>query len=233
MTFLGRIRYYLTRPISPFGADSEVRTLRCRKEDVSISHATHEVYHITTDTEDGYFRECPKRGNDYNVWDANKVMAYEAVAKLCGLSHLVTPTTYARVQIDEKEMLGYYQDRADGICIIGLTHEKRRRILTPQFQRAMNSLNFLDALCHEDDHSPNNYNVVLDDTGLAVGIAAFDNNGCRAGAESKEAELFQAVFCTQKASSFHADLLRLEAGTGASQGNRTHRPPRQRVPAAR
>ena len=177
MTFLRWIHGYLTRPILPSGANSEIRTIRCRKEDVSIIHATHEVYHITAGNEDGFFRECPKRGNSYDVWDANKIMAYEATAKLLGLSDMVTSTVYATVHMDGNQMLGYYQDKADGICIIGLTHEKRRRILTPEFQRMINCLNVLDVLCHEGDHSPNNYNVVLNEMGRAVGVEAFDNNG--------------------------------------------------------
>lgn len=109
---------------------------------------------------------------------AGKSLATQALAGLLGLQEMFPPAEYARFQAeDHRELFGLYTQRADGIGIIGISQERRREMLTPQFQRSMTCLNLLDAITHEMDHSPNNYFVVTDDGGKAIGLSVFDNNG--------------------------------------------------------
>lgn len=116
--------------------------------------------------------------NAYQVDVASKVIATSAVANLLGLSALIPPVEYVQLKIDNApSRLGTFMKSADGICGMDVPYQTRRSILTPEFQKAMNALHLLDIICHEGDHSPNNYNIVLDDHGMAVGLSVFDNNG--------------------------------------------------------
>lgn len=109
---------------------------------------------------------------------AGKSLATQALAGLLGLGELFPQAEYAYFQAeDHRKLFGLYTQRADGIGIIGISQERRREMLTPQFQRCMSCLNLLDAITHEMDHSPNNYFVVTDNSGKAVGLSVFDNNG--------------------------------------------------------
>ena len=74
-------------------------------------------------------------------------------------------------------IFGNFMEKAHGICAMDIPGHQRRALLTPDFQRAMLNMNLLDVITHEQDHSPNNYNVVMDDSGLAAGISVYDNNG--------------------------------------------------------
>ena len=73
--------------------------------------------------------------------------------------------------------LGVLQEKALGETIMAYTREQRLGMLTADFQRMLNDFNLADAVCHEADHSPNNYNVVIDGNGKLEGISCFDNNG--------------------------------------------------------
>ena len=123
------------------------------------------------------------RRNQYQVRIASRVLGTYAVAKLLGLHHIVPPVEYVNLIIDDLDetkqipRLGTFMKAADGICAMDIPHMTRRSRITPQFQNALLTLNLLDAICHEGDHSPNNYNVVPDDDGMIVGVSAFDNNG--------------------------------------------------------
>lgn len=106
-----------------------------------------------------------------------KVMATYVMAQLLGLNDLIPETEYILLNVDGDARLGTFMKTADGICAMDIPFEKRQSIISPAFQKKLNDLNLLDAICHEGDHSPNNYNAVLDDDGMAVGVSAFDNNG--------------------------------------------------------
>ena len=121
--------------------------------------------------------------NQYQVRIASRVLGTYAVAKLLDLHHIVPPVEYVYLSIDDLDetkqatRLGTFMKAADGICAMDVPHMTRRSRITPKFQNALLTLNLLDAICHEGDHSPNNYNVVLDDNDMIVGVSAFDNNG--------------------------------------------------------
>ena len=123
------------------------------------------------------------RHNQYQNRIASRVLGTYAIAQLLGLHRIVPPVEYVFLIIDDLDehgqepRLGTFMKAADGICAMDISYNTRRGRITPEFQNALLALNLLDAICHEGDHSPNNYNVVLDDEDMIVGVSAFDNNG--------------------------------------------------------
>ena len=105
-------------------------------------------------------------------------LATEALARLLELEELFPHAEYAWLRIEGQEpIFGLFMDTASGCGIIDVSLERRAAAMTPHLQRAFSRLSILDAITHEMDHSPNNYNVVFDDSGMAVGLSVFDNNG--------------------------------------------------------
>ena len=73
--------------------------------------------------------------------------------------------------------IGLLQETCAGNNIMMKGRNARIRITTPAFLKSISDLNLLDVVCHEMDHSPNNYNVILDDGLNTKTVIAFDNNG--------------------------------------------------------
>ena len=117
---------------------------------------------------------------EYHCRTTAKVLATEAMAKLIGLGNTIPHAEYMKVIVtdaNDLSMFGNYMQRAAGICAMDIPAQRRRTVITPEFQRAMLNMNLLDVICHEQDHSPNNYNVVCNEQGKAVGVSVYDNNG--------------------------------------------------------
>lgn len=102
--------------------------------------------------------------------NATKSVSTHIVADALGLSRLVTGETWCRLHIDAAVYHGVICRAADG---------QRGRDVTVEpsgaLQRALMNLNVLDVICFQQDHGPNNYNVVFTD-GVATGVCAFDND---------------------------------------------------------
>lgn len=117
---------------------------------------------------------------DHHVNSSNKVLATEAMARLIGLEHTIPHTEYVKVCVTDAGncvLFGSFMEKAQGMCAMDIPPERRRAMLTPEFQRSLLNMNLLDVICHEMDHSPNNYNVVLNAAGNAVDVSVYDNNG--------------------------------------------------------
>lgn len=112
----------------------------------------------------------------YQTYNAVRQIATKRIADLFGLSELVPRTEFAVLNIsDGRRLFGTVMEAAPGTILERESAQKRRSIVTPRLQHALNDLNFLDALCHEKDHRPGNYTVVM--TGnKAESICAFDND---------------------------------------------------------
>lgn len=130
------------------------------------------IFHFDQPDIQGYFRVI--ENNIHSISSACKTKAYEEIAGMLGLegicpkSELVSIPDYG---------VGLLQVPCEGICIMTKGQKTRIRMITPAFQKAMSDFNLLDVVCHEMDHSPNNYNVVIDAEENAVSVSAFDNNG--------------------------------------------------------
>lgn len=100
--------------------------------------------------------------------------AYEIVANALGLARMVPPSRTVILDYQGKYLKGSLMDEAPGLradCIDRIT---RLNNLSGSIQRELVALNILDVICHERDHRPDNYNVLLSD-GEAM-VCAFDND---------------------------------------------------------
>lgn len=118
------------------------------------------------------------RKNSLQTQEANVASATLKIAKLLNLDYLIPESHYTTLNIvDKKSLFGFFVKTADGCSILPYTSEERKSKITPSLQYDLTNLNVLDVITYEQDHSPNNYNVIIDDSGLVTGIRAFDNKG--------------------------------------------------------
>ncbi len=126
-----------------------------------------------------YYANLSLKGG-HHVNTSNKVLATEAMARLIGLEHTIPHAEYMKVCVTDADnciIFGTFMEKAQGMCAMDIPPERRQAVLTPEFQRSLLNMNLLDIICHELDHSPNNYNVVLNAAGNAVDVSIYDNNG--------------------------------------------------------
>lgn len=155
---------------------------RITKEKISVEwgnseeiKATNTTWRIKKNDETiGYLKEY----SGMQIYAIDKMMAYESVAELLGLNKMVPKSRFVRFEPKDVcgEKIGLLQDQAAGRDIYFIPPDERRKMITPDFQLHMTDMNILDAICHERDHSPNNYNVVFEN-GRAISVNVFDNNG--------------------------------------------------------
>lgn len=112
----------------------------------------------------------------YQTYHAVRQIATKRIADLFCLSELVPRTAFAVLNIsDGRKLFGTVMEAAPGIILERESARKRKSVVTPGLQHALNNLNFLDVLCHEKDHRPGNYTVVMRGN-KAESICAFDND---------------------------------------------------------
>lgn len=112
----------------------------------------------------------------YQTYNAVRQIATKRIADLFDLSEFVPKTEFAVLHIsDGRTLFGTVMEAAAGTVLEHASAQKRRSVVTPRLQRALNNLNFLDALCYEKDHRPGNYAVTLRE-GQAESVCAFDND---------------------------------------------------------
>lgn len=116
--------------------------------------------------------------NAFQNKEAAAALATYEISKLLGLEYMLPQANYITLNIDNKKSLfGLFIKTAEGCSILPFNSDERKGKITPLLQRDLSSLNVLDVITHEQDHSPNNYNVVMDENGLVTGVSAFDNKG--------------------------------------------------------
>jgi len=115
----------------------------------------------------------------YQTSKTNKIVATQEIAKLINAHELIPYCEYVKLKIKDSPqytLLGVFMEEAKGICAMDMHPDLRCQKLTGKFQRSLCRLDFLDVLCHDMDHSPNNYNVYFDKDGMLEGVHVFDNN---------------------------------------------------------
>ena len=115
----------------------------------------------------------------YHTGKTNKVLATETIADLIGANDLNPHAEYVKLRVSgypDRSIFGIFMEDAKGICAMDMRPDTRAQKLTGQFQHSIIQMNLLDVICHDMDHSPNNYNVYLDDRGMLEGVHVFDNN---------------------------------------------------------
>lgn len=111
------------------------------------------------------------RGKTYSFFAATKAVASRIVAEELNLAHMITPTKWCRLIVDDGNIFfGVASPSARGRRMLDSVVA-----LTGSLQRELLCLNVLDMICFQPDHGPNNYNVAVDADGLTT-ICAFDND---------------------------------------------------------
>lgn len=100
--------------------------------------------------------------------------AYEIVANALGLARLVPPSRTVILKYQGKSLKGSLMDEAPGLRADCIDKNARLNNLSGSIQRELVTLNILDVICHERDHRPDNYNVLMSDGEVVV--CAFDND---------------------------------------------------------
>ena len=116
------------------------------------------------------------KGVKYQTLNAGKMMAEEAIASLIGVERLLAKTHFCKVYVgDGEELVGTMMSDAGGVDV-RFIKDTYKEVITPQLVCDLDNLNILDAICHEKDHRPGNYHLILDNEGKAVSLCAFDND---------------------------------------------------------
>lgn len=112
-----------------------------------------------------------KIGN-YQIYNSSRSVATYELSKILGLDYLIPKTKYVRIN---NGSFGVVMDEAKGVSFDSFAPEIRYRYVSRNLQRDLINLNFLDIICHEKDHRPDNYNVVLHNDKVWA-ISVFDND---------------------------------------------------------
>jgi hypothetical protein len=112
----------------------------------------------------------------WQTYNASRGIATYQLALLLGIDEYIPKTYYVNFNVDGKRKFGSFMEVASGIHFDDYSKLDKNRVITPRIQRALTTLNLLDAITYEKDHRLNNYNIVLDSTGCAVGVCAYDND---------------------------------------------------------
>lgn len=100
----------------------------------------------------------------------------QEIYELFGVSRLMCPIKLVKLKGASSSYLGSIQQQAQGINPLSYAKGQLADRLSPIIIRDLNIMNILDVLCNERDHRPGNYNIVLNEEGLAVSIQSFDND---------------------------------------------------------
>lgn len=110
------------------------------------------------------------KGKTRYYYNALRAISTEIVAKHLKAEALVTQSTWCRLDIDGDIRYGVLSFAAEGQRAADVQCS-----LTGAMQRDLISLHVLDALCFQQDHGPNNYNIIQGES-AKVAICAFDND---------------------------------------------------------
>lgn len=105
-----------------------------------------------------------------DVFNACRSLATKEIADALGLGYLIPRTEVVLLSAGTARMYGVLCSRCPGMRAKDAPWEP-----SPALQRALADLQVLDALCGQNDHWVNNYNVYERD-GRAAGAMAFDND---------------------------------------------------------
>lgn len=114
--------------------------------------------------------QIPVKGKSRYYYNGVRAMSTEIVAKLLQAEDLVTRSNWCRLDIEGDVRYGVLSKAAEGKRAADMTCP-----LTGALQRDLISLHVLDALCFQQDHGPNNYNIIQSD-GAKSSVCAFDND---------------------------------------------------------
>lgn len=119
---------------------------------------------------DQYRRSSLAGEGGMDSFNACRTIATKIVAEALGMGRLIPSAEVVHLHAGESAMYGVLCGRCPGMRAQDAPWEP-----APALQRDLADLQVLDALCHQNDHWLNNYNV-YERAGRAVGAMAFDND---------------------------------------------------------
>ncbi len=111
------------------------------------------------------------KAGTYECYNACRSIASAKIAELLEVQSIYTSARLVKLKVDKFHFVGVLSNKALGIRAMDSTV-----LPTPLLQEQLSILNVVDVLCCQKDHWVNNYNVVLDEDGTAIGVCAFDND---------------------------------------------------------
>ena len=166
----------MQRRLQRNGKNRNLRIINVSDKEIEAIQATHIVYKIIQDGEVfGYFKTCKKSGRKKDFQDVKRILAYEHLAHLFSLSGYITHSEYCILKTESKELFGTFQAPAKEENIWSIPSIERARMITPVFQMALSKMWLFDVVCHELDHSLNNYYPVINSQGFFYTVNMFDN----------------------------------------------------------
>lgn len=114
-------------------------------------------------------------GGKRQLFHYNRAKCQEELYKLFGVSDLICHTELVAVK-GQYKTIGSIMEDAGGVNPLSMSSDKITSIATPLLHMNLTTLSIMDALCYERDHRPGNYNLILDQSGRAISIRAFDND---------------------------------------------------------
>lgn len=171
-----------------------LKHIKVSNKDITIINATYQVYKINIKNDCGYFKKCDDDEKEKEfLADINRKLAYEALAIEFGLEEYIPHSELCVLETETEKCIGCFQDPSKGIDIWCLPSENRIKMITPSFHMALTKMRLFDVICHEADHSLNNYYPVSDQAGYFVSVSMFDNGG--AGTFGKSPSISYSTFC--------------------------------------
>lgn len=170
-----------------------LKRIKVSDKDITIINATHQVYKINNKSIIGYLKKCDDGKEKEFLTDISRKLAYEALAKEFGLEEYIPHSELCVLETETKNCIGCFQEPSKGINIWNLPSEYRINMITPSFHMALTKMRLFDVVCHESDHSLNNYYPVSEQTGRFVSVSMFDNGGV--GTFGKSPSISYPTFC--------------------------------------
>lgn len=123
----------------------------------------------------GYFKICDQKDGKPILDDINRKLAYESLAVYFGLESYIPKTQIAILRTKTHEWFGSFQEPSNGRNIFNVSSNERIRKLTKELHMSISKMRLFDTICHELDHSLNNYYPVEDEMQKYVTVSMFDN----------------------------------------------------------
>lgn len=108
---------------------------------------------------------------------AVRSLAVEEIAGMLGLSFMIPRAVYGELLLDGREKAGVLTAKAAGVNASEIPPAARQKGVTPSLLKALTDLNFLDAVCSDNDHRVDNYFTLTDGEGNFIGVVSYDNDG--------------------------------------------------------
>lgn len=160
-------RFFDTNDLSLFGLEElnyiDIESLRSL-----IQYLWGEIY--------SYRLNSGVMQGNFQSFNSSKSIATKSIANLIGLDYLIPDIKMVKLVFPNgMTKVGTLMEKVDGKIPKEMTYKEKMNI-SSNFQRDCNSLNILDAICHEKDHRPGNYFVKLNKDGKVATLQAFDND---------------------------------------------------------